>query len=104
MSLFALDLNLGGHKEFYPEILGAKACYTFFVAGLLSPEIIARKTKDGDFGTPLLMQRLQFFVLRGIAAFGGGVNDQDVAAFEFRHAAGFAVDVHEGQVVKALIR
>lgn len=63
-------------------------------AGILATELVARETEDGEvfrvFGLEGLVELLEALELRGEAALGGGIHDQDDLAFKGAEGEGLA--------------
>ena len=78
-----LDLGLGGHRKIHLIIQGAEVLDLGFGSRLLAGELVAGDTQHHQAPvTPIAIKGLQALVLRGQAAFGGGVDDQHRLALE----------------------
>ena len=102
MATFAVHFNLGEHREGDVVSQRAELGYFSVSARLLTQELVAREAQNFQTGVFLLfVQSFQRFVLRGQAALGRNVNNQQGFAFEVRQLLGFAFDGGYCDIVNA---
>lgn len=95
----AFDVELVEEGEGDVVFAGAEFFDLVVGAGFLSAELVAGEAEDDEalvFEFPV--GGFEGFVLRGVAAFGGDVDDEEDFAFVGGEAGVFAVDVFEGDL------
>ena len=93
VGIFAVDLHLFEHGEADAVVELAKFLNVRRRAGLLIGELVAGEPQDVQAFVPvLLVQLLQPLVLRGEAAFTGGIDHHYGLAFVGAHRDGLALD------------
>ena len=80
---------------------GAEFFDLFIGAGFLAAEVVAGKAEDGEaVFFEFLVQGLELFVLLGIAALGGDIDDEHDFAFVGLQAGVLAIDVFERDLIQ----
>lgn len=84
--LAAVDIQLAEHGECHAVVELAEGLDIIVGAGILATKLVARESEDGEIIAVALLQGLvelfEALELRGEAALGGGVNDEDDLALE----------------------
>jgi hypothetical protein len=100
VGLWAIDVDLGHHRETHTVVELAEAGDLFIAARILRAELVAGKTEhDETLGAPGLMQGFQTGELWREAAGAGGVHDQQCLALVFFQGNGFAAHRLGGEFV-----
>jgi hypothetical protein len=94
----AVDLDLGEHREVDVELRRDELEDLLIGSGLLSSELVARKTEDLDL-VELVMQRTQTCVLRGEASSAGDIDNEEHLATELVEVDLLARDARHLEVI-----
>jgi hypothetical protein len=101
VGLGAGDDDLLEHGEVDAEAAFAEGGDLFVGAGFLALEVVSGEAEDLEaVGFAALVELLEGVVLRGEAAFGGGVDDQEGFAAEVGERGSLAGDLVDGDVVE----
>ena len=85
LGLVAVDVDLAEHGEADAIVDEAELLDLVVGAGVLAAELVAGETQDGEVGVGgvhVLVELFEALELRGEAALGGGVDDEDHLALE----------------------